>query len=512
MQHVIRQGKDDGLLNAEREEFEWLAENMADLLGGTKDANNSTLVQICFGPNSILQSRKFTPGGLMANAPKTSMATMESDRMNAFFRLGMLGLVATLALSGCFEETDEDYTLPRQKYVAMGNSLTAGYQSGGLGEQFQENSYPKLLAEAMGVNDFEQPLIERPGIGSTTDSLGRPQGPLSFDLGSQSLRAPTLTKAPTDMLLRKTLPKPYGNLGVPGALTADVLGAYSAKTAYSYKALGTANPYFDIVLRGESLMNAASMLQQAIAQNPEIITLEIGNNDVLGGVTSGTIVLGVTVTPPPVFAGLMKTIVDSLLKSTEATVFIGNIPKPTLTPYVTAIPTFILDPKTFTPVLDSSVSPPRTIPLLTEEADVKRVLVSAFFRIMSGEGIPTALGGTGKPLPARYTLTAVEEATADSVVVEYNAAIDALVTANRSRTAVVDINQLLQDLNDNKISGLSAQHPLLQLLMRSTGSTPASPSAFSYDGIHPNAQGYRMMASAFLSVINVKLNTQYALK
>lgn len=433
---------------------------------------------------------------------------MASSRLTTPFRVLALCMPTVLVLSGCFEDADEDYTLPRKKYVAMGNSLTSGYQSGGLGVQFQEDSYPNLLAQAMGVTDFEQPLIERPGIGSSTDSAGRVQGPLVFNFGTGGLAPATLTKAPTDMLMRKTLPKPYGNLGVPGAVTADVLGAWSATTAYSYKAAKSPNPYFDIVLRGETLMNGASMLQQAIAQNPEIITLEIGNNDVLGGVTSGTIVLGVTVTPPPVFAGLMQTIVDSLLKSTEATVFIGNIPKPTLTPYVTAIPTFILDPRTFTPVLDTSVTPPRTIPLLTEEVEVKRVLVSAFSRILAGDGIPTSLGGTGKPLPARLTLTAVEEATADSVVVEYNKAIDAIIAAKASRTALVDINKLLQDLNDGKITGLSAQHPYLQIL---TG-TASTPSAFSYDGIHPNGPGYKMIAGAFLSVINAKLKTQYALK
>jgi lysophospholipase L1-like esterase len=34
-------------------------------------------------------------------------------------------------------------------YVALGNSLTAGYQSGGIDDSTQRLSYPSLLAQAM---------------------------------------------------------------------------------------------------------------------------------------------------------------------------------------------------------------------------------------------------------------------------------------------------------------------------------------------------------------------------
>src|SRR5665213_2010605 len=34
-------------------------------------------------------------------------------------------------------------------YVALGNSLTAGYQSGGINDSTQQLSYPSLLAQAM---------------------------------------------------------------------------------------------------------------------------------------------------------------------------------------------------------------------------------------------------------------------------------------------------------------------------------------------------------------------------
>ena len=58
-------------------------------------------------------------------------------------------------------------TLVLSKFVAVGNSLTAGFQSSGLVEDFQMNSYPYLISQQMGqAANFEQPIIASPGIGS----------------------------------------------------------------------------------------------------------------------------------------------------------------------------------------------------------------------------------------------------------------------------------------------------------------------------------------------------------
>jgi lysophospholipase L1-like esterase len=407
-------------------------------------------------------------------------------------------------LTGCFESTDENYTLPGRKYVAMGNSLTSGYQSGGLSKSFQEQSYPYLLAQAMGISDFTQPLIENPGIGGSTDSEGKPRGPMTLDFVTKTITYAKLTKSPTQMLLMATEPKPYGNLGVPGALLGDAVSAYSSTSGASYTLTKSPNPFFDIVLRGATLMNGATMLQQTIAQRPEIVTIEIGNNDILGGVTSGTVIVGTTVTPPSVFASQMTQLVDSLLEATSATLFIANIPKPTLTPFVTSIPPVILNPTTFQPVLDTANQP---IPLLTQESGVKRLLFSGLASLLAKDGVPQALGGTGIPIPGKYTLTVSEEATADSVVTEYNKSINALASAHSDRVVVVDINDMLTRLNTVGIGGLTGKNILLEMLQ----GTFATTSAFSFDGVHPNGAGYKEIAKLFLAAINAKLNTNYKL-
>jgi len=56
--------------------------------------------------------------------------------------------------------------LALNKIVAVGNSLTAGYQSAGLRRDFQEHSYPYLIVQQMGKatagNDCRRP--QSPGF------------------------------------------------------------------------------------------------------------------------------------------------------------------------------------------------------------------------------------------------------------------------------------------------------------------------------------------------------------
>src|SRR5690348_228249 len=54
-----------------------------------------------------------------------------------------------------------------QTYVAMGDSLTAGFSSGSLVKTYQVNSYPALIfrqANGGSTTGFEQPLVSAPGI------------------------------------------------------------------------------------------------------------------------------------------------------------------------------------------------------------------------------------------------------------------------------------------------------------------------------------------------------------
>src|SRR5882672_11957940 len=49
-----------------------------------------------------------------------------------------------------------------QRYVAMGNSITAGFQSGGINDSTQRQSYAVLIGGAM-RSPFFSPLLGKPG-------------------------------------------------------------------------------------------------------------------------------------------------------------------------------------------------------------------------------------------------------------------------------------------------------------------------------------------------------------
>ncbi|MCP3907351.1 MAG: hypothetical protein GY712_04970, partial [Oceanicoccus sp.] len=177
-------------------------------------------------------------------------------------------------------------------YAALGNSLTAGYQSGALTEKHQQYSYVNLIAQQAGVTTFQQPLIGFPGIG-TYSAAGAGIIELTFLDNPSSPGSPLLTPAPyasypdfnplapyasADVM---NYAAPYNNLGVPGALLVDLLQATNAATSAS-----GANTMFDVILRNANpAFGNTTAIQQAALLTPTFVTCWIGNNDVLGYAT-----------------------------------------------------------------------------------------------------------------------------------------------------------------------------------------------------------------------------------
>ena len=87
-----------------------------------------------------------------------------------FRRLSLAALVGVMvAAAGCNDETVMPPQVPGYtggamfaRYVAFGNSITAGIQSGGLSDSLQLLAYPVLLAQAMGT-PFNYPKLNNPG-------------------------------------------------------------------------------------------------------------------------------------------------------------------------------------------------------------------------------------------------------------------------------------------------------------------------------------------------------------
>jgi lysophospholipase L1-like esterase len=235
------------------------------------------------------------------------------------------------------------------------------------------------------------------------------------------------------------------------------------------------------------------MLRQAISLQPKVMSVWIGNNDILGGVTSGTIEVGVTVTPVSVYSALMDKALDTLLRETDAHLFLANIPSITSIPFVTALPRSPFDPASFQ-AIDTSAR------LLTEEPDVRYVLLPALAALLQGTGLPEPLG-SGDSLPGDLTLTDQEVEEAEALVDGYNAYLEGKATANPDRITIVDVHALLDRVTSGLIPGLSGKFPLVD----------SAESVFSFDGIHPNAKGYREVANLFLETMNTALGEDFPL-
>ena len=412
--------------------------------------------------------------------------------MTRFTRILLCGvaLSALLAL-GCGLDTPAPAVLDRTPvgaehftdYVAIGNSLTAGYMDGGLMVNGQRNSYPRLLASAMAAktHTFVQPLIAFPGVGSTElDDPDQVAGILYYiDGGGIDLTGPTLQDDVPDLLMNLEHPVPYNNLGVPGATIGDVgttLGADDSQTP--------GNAYFDLILRNPDFGDVV-MRDQAIALGPKLITCWIGNNDILGGATEGEPVVGDNVTPTGEFTTTLTTLLDDLTTGVavrfgyEPAIFVGNIPSISSAPYF--VPKDVFDLMAF----GGQYS-------IETEEDAVYVLFPALY-YLADDGLP--------PLPQEYTLDAAEVALVETAVTEYNDAIAAAAAA-RDNVWLYDANAVMTGLEGTP----EAKH-FLELLGEMEATEAAATTYFSLDGIHPNNRGYGLVANGFIDVINEALDT-----
>lgn len=178
----------------------------------------------------------------------------------------LLLIVLTLPwLSGC---SDETLTAPEiqndlfTSYAALGNSITAGVQSGGINENTQQTSYAVLLAEQMNTQ-FGVPRLTPPGCPPPFQSIP-PQPP------------------ETQCKLRSQATLQVNNVAVPDAALFDVL---SNEDPNGPDLPPGPNQLTQFILGGRT------QIQAALDVNPTFATVWIGNNDVLNAANAGTTAL-----------------------------------------------------------------------------------------------------------------------------------------------------------------------------------------------------------------------------
>lgn len=266
-----------------------------------------------------------------------------------YFAVLALGLVACepefdnpIDESGVYASGEADFST----YVALGNSLTAGYADGALYITGQENSYPNILAQQFklaGGGEFTQPLMadNTGGLLLGNGNALPNRFVLAFDeQGNPSPAVYTGAAPTTDVTNRLT--GSFNNLGAPGAksfhLVAEGYGNVSAAQA------GLANPYYARFASSDN----TSVIGDATSQNPTFFSLWIGNNDILSYATSGGTGVDRTgdidvlnyqnndITDPNVFAGVYNELVTKLTANGAKGVVL-SLPSVTSIPFFTFV-------------------------------------------------------------------------------------------------------------------------------------------------------------------------------
>ncbi|WP_026978508.1 lipase [Flavobacterium tegetincola] len=219
-------------------------------------------------------------------------------------------------------------------YVALGNSLTAGYSDGALFKAGQENAFSNLLSKQFalaGGGTFTTPF--------TNDNFG------GLLLGGNLIAAPrlvfngvgpvSLPGAVPSTEIAVPLAGPFNNMGVPGAKSYHLLAPGYGNLAGL--ATGTANPYF-VRFRSSA---TTSVIADAMAQNPTFFSLWIGNNDVLGYATSGGDGTD-PITSEALFSQAYNGLITTLT-SAGAKGVVANIPDVKTIPHFKVVPFDALD-------------------------------------------------------------------------------------------------------------------------------------------------------------------------
>ncbi len=431
-------------------------------------------------------------------------------------------------------------------YVAIGNSLTAGFTDGALFIASQNNSLPNILSEKMalaGGGDLSQP-ITNDNIGGLLLGGNVIQNPRLFFDGS----GPAVLPGVPTTEVSNILAGPYNNMGVPGAKSFHLLANGYGNIAGV--AVGKANPYF---VRMASSPNA-SIMEDAMAQNPTFFSLWIGNNDVLSYALAGgdgvnqagnfdpTTYGPSDITDPNVFAQVYNGLIATLT-SGGAKGVVANIP------YVTTIPHFTTVPYNPVPLdagtagalnqgyalynggllqleglgaISASEREFRTINfvegqnavVIEDESltdlsgfglpsyrhatpDDLLVLTSASFIGTTVGGNPLLINGVSVPLADKWVLIPDEQTEIKVAVDIFNIKIkDAAMNAG---LAFFDANALMQQLAGPGVA--SGDYVLTAQLVLG--------GAFSLDGVHPTARGYALLGNEMLKAIDATYGSNF---
>ncbi|HET7550152.1 MAG TPA: SGNH/GDSL hydrolase family protein [Gemmatimonadaceae bacterium] len=393
---------------------------------------------------------------------------------------GAVALALSAVIAGCSD--NKELVNPEQpidqlftSYVALGNSITAGFQAGGINAETQSQSYPVLLAAGMRT-PFSVPYLNDPGCPPPIDNIIT-----GHRVGDGTGETCALRTNPNGLAV-------INNVAVPGAFASDLTDPLGA---------GASNALTTFILGGKT------QVQRALDARPTFASVWIGNNDVLPAALSGILapIPGVSpgVTDVEAFSQKYDAILDALTAqgTLKGGVLVGVV-------NVTAAPIFIPGAAILNPQVKGAAEAYVGRPLTVDGSCTPTTQSLIDFRLLSEIRAGTQpdtiacspIAGHPGLLGNVFVLDAGEIATLTQVVNGYNAAIEARAT--ELGWAYADPNPALLELRQ------SGAIPVIPDLANPSS---AFGTYISLDGVHPSAAGQALLADIIATAINDKYGT-----
>jgi lysophospholipase L1-like esterase len=412
------------------------------------------------------------------------------------FRILFFILISAL-FSSCLKTEFDEFELNSgsvnfSNYVAVGNSLTQGYQDGGLHNENgqHDNSYPAILAGQFKLVEPSLNFLQPPVIGSGSGHIhlefrdGEIEIIKRYDPESTTNDPSAIGLDPSWLNFGDHSVR-YNNLGVSGIKLAHTSGGGESDADLNY--FFTYVNEFARFLDWGTVTNKITYLDHVKASNATFFTNWLGNNDVLGWSTGG----GddgyredfnryfYKLTDPTEFRNKYDSVLTAF-KNMGAQGICATIPNVTTIPF-------------FNTVTLESVGADVWItegPYANNPGLVRKATTEDLLLLTSQDSLKIGIGLTEtNPLTHTNVLDKDEKILAQNRSSAYNEHIRAL--AAKHGFAFVDMYSYLDELK----SGLTFDGVDFSTKYIEGG-------AFSLDGVHPNTRGYAIIANKFIKTIN----------
>ena len=417
-------------------------------------------------------------------------------------------IILSLAIfTACERQIDEfkatsgsaDFT----KFIAVGNSMVAGFADGALYKTAQSYSIPAIIAgqlQLAGSGPFVQPVV------NSEYGVDYPGSGPRLVLGYSTACDGTVSLGPVPYIGQKDPLAPVGyqvnNLGIPGAKSFHLL----------FPGYAQLNPYYArfATAPGNRVIDEIAPL------NPTFFTLWLGDNDVLSYAITGGV--GDTLTSPAFFGQAMGGVLQALTAN-GAKGIIATIPDITAIPFFTTVPYngLVLPRQSLVDSVNMAMALyqlPFTYklgqnPFLTADPTAPnmfkvRQMVEGELILLTvpqdsikcyGMGIISKITFMPWGIPSQYVLTEDEIDNITATTIAYNQIITQSL-APMFNLGVVNMNTVLEYLQGGIVwDGIEMNTKFV------TG------GAFSLDGIHLNPRGCAVAANYYIRAINDKFGS-----